>query len=507
MPQFDTFIFSSNLFYFILSFFILLYVNFNYILPKYGALLKLRVKIFINHYILYIDTTMRQFNILNKIRSIFSNYATGANNLNYNYHSVFLAGILGFSFYMIHSEFNRVLLDIFSHINIITRKISVILSLFLSDDDSFAILVGTITVIVLSEILYYHVTGHNSYLFTKLVYDPNHLSWKSNTPGNTGGTFYSSFDFIEVPFEALFVIMIPVCIILTFVLMFVVSNTFKKIGNVFYFILPIFIVTLIFFYSPAIMLIGSIFLAAVILLIEFYPISSQNDYKNLFYNYLWDTNILPFFIRLHSIVFYTSTSLTFIFLLFSTYLLSFFYVVLSRYYLYYTVASPKHFSYFYLILVLIGIFSCLSAFVLRLFINISNNLVFNIKANHPSLWAHILLMEPNLDPDSVVQPKPVSNSIFSFHRHHHRYNIPPNRFSVWQKAGFTVGVCTLAVGCVAAYYSYNSYLQAVRSADAAFESNRLHRISSANQHPDQAANIFCNHPQEYQKWKDTRGNS
>jgi DNA mismatch repair protein MutH len=45
MPQFDTFIFSSSLFYFILTFFILLYNNFTQILPRLGAILKLRAKL------------------------------------------------------------------------------------------------------------------------------------------------------------------------------------------------------------------------------------------------------------------------------------------------------------------------------------------------------------------------------------------------------------------------------------------------------------------------------
>jgi hypothetical protein len=45
MPQFDTFIFSSSLFYFILSFLIVLYGNYAQFLPRLGALLKLRHKI------------------------------------------------------------------------------------------------------------------------------------------------------------------------------------------------------------------------------------------------------------------------------------------------------------------------------------------------------------------------------------------------------------------------------------------------------------------------------
>jgi hypothetical protein len=45
MPQFDTFIFSSSLFYFIVSFFILLYCNFTHFLPRLSAILKLRSKL------------------------------------------------------------------------------------------------------------------------------------------------------------------------------------------------------------------------------------------------------------------------------------------------------------------------------------------------------------------------------------------------------------------------------------------------------------------------------
>jgi hypothetical protein len=457
MPQFDTFIFSSNLFYFIITLVILFFVN--YIIPKYGALLKLRVKIFISNFILN------------------------------SYQLLFICMLILLSLYLISYFLVFSIMHNMSDFNIMIEKLLILLALFVENDDHFGFILITITVIGVSELVYYKVTGHHSYLFTKLIYNPNDHIEK---PKGSLDIFYASLEIDLVPFETLFIIMIPVCIILTFCLIYIVSHTFKKIGNVFYFILPIFIVTFAFFYSPAVMMISSIILAAIILLVEFYPVRSQNDYKNLFYNYLWDLEILPFFIRLHALVFYKGSSLKFLFLLLSTYLLSFFYVVLSRYYLYYTVASPKQFSYFYLILVLIGIFSCLSAFVLRLFINLSTNLVFSIKANNPSLWANVLLMEPDLDPDSVTPHKPVvSNSIFAFHRHHHRYNIPPNRFSMWQKAGFTVGVCTLVVGCVAAYYSYNSYLQSVRSADAAHRAADLGEVNAG----------LMSKEEYYQKWK------
>jgi hypothetical protein len=42
MPQFDTFIFQSILFYFIISYFIYLYVNSQLFLPRLAAILKLR---------------------------------------------------------------------------------------------------------------------------------------------------------------------------------------------------------------------------------------------------------------------------------------------------------------------------------------------------------------------------------------------------------------------------------------------------------------------------------
>jgi len=45
MPQFDTFIFSSSLFYFIISFFTLLYLNYAQYLPRISSLLKLRFKL------------------------------------------------------------------------------------------------------------------------------------------------------------------------------------------------------------------------------------------------------------------------------------------------------------------------------------------------------------------------------------------------------------------------------------------------------------------------------
>ena len=46
MPQFDTFIFSSNLLYLILTFFTLLFFSFNTSLPQFNSILKLRIKLF-----------------------------------------------------------------------------------------------------------------------------------------------------------------------------------------------------------------------------------------------------------------------------------------------------------------------------------------------------------------------------------------------------------------------------------------------------------------------------
>jgi len=45
MPQFDTFIFSSSLLYFVVGFFVLLYYNYTHFLPRLSAILKLRTKI------------------------------------------------------------------------------------------------------------------------------------------------------------------------------------------------------------------------------------------------------------------------------------------------------------------------------------------------------------------------------------------------------------------------------------------------------------------------------
>jgi len=49
MPQFDTFIFSSVLFYFITGFLIFLYINAQLFLPYLGAILKLRYKLELQH--------------------------------------------------------------------------------------------------------------------------------------------------------------------------------------------------------------------------------------------------------------------------------------------------------------------------------------------------------------------------------------------------------------------------------------------------------------------------
>lgn len=45
MPQFDTFIFSSSLFYLLITFFLLLTINFTRLLPRLSAIMKLRHKI------------------------------------------------------------------------------------------------------------------------------------------------------------------------------------------------------------------------------------------------------------------------------------------------------------------------------------------------------------------------------------------------------------------------------------------------------------------------------
>jgi Plant ATP synthase F0 len=63
MPQFDTFIFSSVLFYFIIGFLIFLYINAQLFLPCLGAILKLRYKLELQHKTLELQETVIPLNL------------------------------------------------------------------------------------------------------------------------------------------------------------------------------------------------------------------------------------------------------------------------------------------------------------------------------------------------------------------------------------------------------------------------------------------------------------
>jgi len=306
------------------------------------------------------------------------------------------------------------------------------------------------------------------------------------------------------------IIFIPAIIMFSFCVFIILAKILTNLGTIWYFFVPLFFVSIVFYYFPQIMLIFFVFTSVFLLNMSFAPffqrwISSKLSSLNLI-NFLNEINLLPFFFRLFSFVFYVSSARNFALILISIHLLSLCYIIFSRFVVFFMFVMPIIFPKLVLILLFTGIFIGLVATLLRLLINVSVVLFYTVNVVRPSLWDDFLLTEPQFDP----QKNPPLNNGGWFNRYNFNFNnnqnmIPP-RISPWKYAGYGIGICALGVSCVVAYYTYKTYLvaennygetkrmadaavrsadAAVRSADAAVRSADAAEVSAGLMTPDE----------------------
>jgi hypothetical protein len=306
----------------------------------------------------------------------------------------------------------------------------------------------------------------------------------------------------------LILIFVPLLLLFFMYAFNILSVQFRNKHTFWYLIFPLIIVTCVFYTSPVIMLLFSFAFTGLLLNLMFAPffehwLSKRFSSENIL-AFLKTIGLLPFFFRLFSFVFCISSSKQFIIVLCSTHLLSLFYVIFCRYLVYITVFTYFTFPLSVNFLLFIGIFICLFSLLFRLLINLS---IVVVSTSIP-LWEHFLVTEPGYDPSKI--PSRHGGGWFNRYNYHYNYGqnpIPP-RLSLWKATGFTIGVCTLAVGCATAYYSYvgaeearKLTLAAQKQTLEAQEANRLKRYELAKADPRDADIIFKGFPEELTDFK------
>lgn len=292
-------------------------------------------------------------------------------------------------------------------------------------------------------------------------------------------------------------------VIFTSITFVVLGQTIKDYTNLFYFMIPLVSITIIFYFFPTIMLIFSLLASGLILNLVYSNIFSQWISSKLsslnLINYLNEIGFLSFFFKLFSFVFNISSANQFTLILVFSHLLSFFYTIFARYYIFFTFVVPVLFPSIIKIFLLFSIFICLLAILIRFLINTSMVIVFSVKDVTPSLWDDFLLTEPLFDPTKNPTVNSNSNngwfSRYTYNNHQGTGGVPP-RFSAWKTAGFGIGICTLGVSCFVAYYTYGSYMVALEANNKIEEANRLKRFELAKAHPKDIDYIYANHPEE-----------
>jgi hypothetical protein len=385
-------------------------------------------------------------------------------------------------------------------INIVSYSY-LISSLLLDDVDSFGLLVFTVGGLVIAEIIYTRLTGHHSYIFTKLIYDPSHVTWKSNVPS---GTSYSSFEFSLVPLEG-----IAICVILLLIIFFIIR--FNRIINLFRILNKKTIIIVMIFISPVILLstlsyffpfFG--FILMTFGLILFLPLTFPFKISTSFTKFRTEIldHLLTFLYHIKFIA-YASTFSIIVFCqpkkLFRNYvflgaLFTLIYAIVSRWYFFNTVVMHQNFSgltyYMVFVLLFVGIFFI----YLRLIISLSflvlnttflrrpellpNNVVYVLTGeenpfDHPTTQHQAQYPKPN-------SPRPINFLNFDKSRHYYRAymeNVPHNG-KIFRYVG--IGVGTLGVSA-AVYAAYHTGLQTGELRKQSFEMTRQNDLAEVEQ--------------------------
>jgi hypothetical protein len=295
---------------------------------------------------------------------------------------------------------------------------------------------------------------------------------------------------------------------------FYVSNDkYKHIYRDVILIAPVMLFASISIYSPTFMFFFMIVFVSLVCFVNFSYfikkyLSQYDAYLIFMLNFAYNYGILTFLGRLHVFIFYSGNK-NFYISAFMIHLMSFFYVILTRYYFYNFILlkkSPLIGVNYYLFLV--ASFICLVAVYTRFLVTLSIICMNQLEILLPDLLPEVLKVEPILPPDDQSQPQVTSRSLLhvSYNNHNHNHNHPYKpRMSSWGKFGIGLGVCTL---CVGSYTAYNSYLtaqaaiiQAQASAIQAQASlSQLSELQRQNDLQERAQGLISS--EEYaKKWK------
>jgi hypothetical protein len=417
MPQFDTFIFSSNLFYFMIALFIVFVVN--YIIPKYGALLKLRVKIFIN---------------------------------------TISIGVL--LFFILFFNINLGLIDI--------------LSLYVDDQDSFGLIVITISVIAFTEFIYYKFNGHHSYLFANMLAGHNYNFIISvpliTLPQDYSSLpYYLSFDIFSPLVTSFYIFSFFAALVVPYLFYiisrYIIDKQYRK-----RFIITFVLASIIFFTIPLTLLITSIITCIPSIFFYLHYKFKHRFFNNLFsliVSFLNRHGILQFLLKLHTRLFHEISDYQFVFLINNLFIFSLAYTIISRFYIFFVVTNNLSlFSLNNILLLNVTLFLCLFIWSFRIIVNLS----FFIGSSRQSF---IHLFGEDIPPSS---PQPNPSSIppssnpqppirqFSFWNRHTYYNYNSFARPRWYYMGnLTLGTCTFLLGCVGTYIGYQVWQTSIDS--------------------------------------------
>lgn len=139
--------------------------------------------------------------------------------------------------------------------------------------------------------------------------------------------------------------------------------------------------------------------------------------------YLNEVGILTFFFSIYRFVFFASSQNVFYLITAVTHLLTLFYVIFSRYYIFVILALAYVLPTGTKIAILTAIFICLMALLSRLLINLSSVVSVTIMDVRKEFWNGFLLTEP-YTPDtkpSTSSNVPESQSVIHTHKHTHTH--------------------------------------------------------------------------------------
>ena len=308
----------------------------------------------------------------------------------------------------------------------------------------------------------------------------------------------SDFTFFNSHFNVILTAFLVLTLIFGIVSVFSIIIGLKFIKNFMYFLIPLSAIAILFFFSPLLMMFSAVLCSGFLINLTYSAFFSKWVSKHLceenLLNFLESAGMLHFFFRLFSYVFSVSSSNQFFLILISTHLLSFLYVLFSRFYIFVFIVLSLGLPWITFVLLLFVIFLCLLGVLARFLINFSIVITYTCYKIRPTSWKSFLLTEPLFDPSKA------SNSISTGHFstvtvHNHPGGIPP-RLTAWKGFGYGIGLCTLGVSCFIGYWTWQYSLEARKQSLLNDEANRLKRWEMAKQDPRDASYIFKDHADE-----------